>query len=208
MLSRLVIAFLPRSKRLLILWLQSPSAVILDYSLSNSSVHGILQAGILKWVAMPSSRVCSLPRDLLCLLHWQGGLLSLAPSGKPKSTFFISSFQNYSSIFCPLKFLKIQFSVQFSRSVVSDSLQLHEPQHARPPCPSPTPGAYLNSCPLSRWCHPIISPSVIPFSSCPQSFPASGSFQMSQIFTSGGQSIWEFQLQHQSFQWTFRSDFL
>ena len=70
-------------------------------------------------------------------------------------------------------------SVQFSRSVVSDSLQPHGPQHARPPCPSPTPGVYPNSCPLSRWCHPTTSSSVVPFSSCLQSFPASGSFQMS-----------------------------
>ena len=80
-------------------------------------------------------------------------------------------------------------SVQFSRSVVSDSLPPHEPQHARPPCPSPTPGVYSNPCPLSWWCHPAISSSVIPFSSCRQSFPASGSFQMSQLFASGSQSI-------------------
>ena len=80
-------------------------------------------------------------------------------------------------------------SVQFSRSVVSDSLRPHESQYARPPFPSPTPRVYPNPCPLSRWCHPTISSSVIPFSSCPQSFPASGSFQMSQLFTSGGQSI-------------------
>ena len=80
-------------------------------------------------------------------------------------------------------------SVQFSRSVMFDSLRPHWPQHARPPCPSPTPGAYPNSCSLSRWCHPIISSSVVPFSSCPQSFPASGSFQNSQLFASGGQSI-------------------
>ena len=80
-------------------------------------------------------------------------------------------------------------SVQFNRSVVSDSLWPHEPQHARPPCPSPTPGVYPNPCPLSWWCHPTISSSVVPFSSCPQSLPASGSFPMSQLFTSGGQSI-------------------
>ena len=80
-------------------------------------------------------------------------------------------------------------SVQFSCSVMSDSLQPHGLQHARPACPSPAPGAYSNSCPLSRWCHPTISSSVIPFSSCPQSFPASGSFPMSQLFASGGQSI-------------------
>ena len=80
-------------------------------------------------------------------------------------------------------------SVQFSRSVVSDSLQPHELQHARLPCPSPTPGVYPNSRPLSWWCHPTISSSVVPFSSCPQSFPASGSFQMSQLFASRGQTI-------------------
>ena len=80
-------------------------------------------------------------------------------------------------------------SVQFSHSVMSDSLRPHELQHARPPCPSPTPGVYPNSCPSSRWCHPTISSSVVPFSSCLQSFPASGSFPRSQFFTSGGQSI-------------------
>ena len=78
---------------------------------------------------------------------------------------------------------------QFSCSVMSDSLGAHELQHTRPPCPSPTPGVYSNSCPLSRWCHPTITSSVVPFSSCHQSFPASGSFQMSQFFASGGQSI-------------------
>ena len=78
---------------------------------------------------------------------------------------------------------------QFSRSVVSDSLQPHESQHARPPYPSPTPGVYSNSCPSSRWYHPAISSSVVPFSSCPQSLPASGPFPMSQLITWGGQSI-------------------
>ena len=78
-------------------------------------------------------------------------------------------------------------SVQFSQSVVSNSLQPHESQHAWPPCPSPTPGVHPNSCALSRGCHPIISFSVIPFSSFPQSFPASGPFPMSQLFTWGGQ---------------------
>ena len=80
-------------------------------------------------------------------------------------------------------------SVQFSHSVVSSSLRPHGLQHARPPCPSPTPGVYSELCPLSRGCHPTISSSVVPFSSCPQSFPASGSFQMSQFFPSGGQGI-------------------
>ena len=80
-------------------------------------------------------------------------------------------------------------SVQFSRSVVSDSLRLHELQHARPPCPIPTPGVHSNSCASSRWCHPAISCSVVPFSSCPQSLTASESFPMSQLFTWGGQNI-------------------
>ena len=80
-------------------------------------------------------------------------------------------------------------SVQFSRSIMSDSLHPHESQHARPPCPSPTPGVHPNSCASSWWCHPAISSSAIPFSSHLQSFPASGSFQMSQFFASGGQSI-------------------
>ena len=78
--------------------------------------------------------------------------------------------------------------VQFSRSGMSDSLRPHESQHARPPCPPPTPGVHSNSSPSSRWCHPAISSSVVPFSSCPQSLPASGSFPMSQLFTWGGQS--------------------
>ena len=85
--------------------------------------------------------------------------------------------------------MSIYISVQFSHSVVSDSLRPHESQHARPPCPSQTPGVYSDSCPLSRWCHPAISSSVIPFSSCPQSLPASGPFPMSQLFALGGQSI-------------------
>ena len=80
----------------------------------------------------------------------------------------------------------VQFSsVQFSHSVVSNSLRAHEPQHTRPPSLSLTPWVYPNSCPLSRWCRPTISSSVVPFSSCPQSFPASGPFQTSQLFTSG-----------------------
>ena len=101
-------------------------------------------------------------------------------------------------------------SSQFSsvhRSVVSSSLRPHELQHARPPCPSPTPGVHPNQSPLSRWCHPIISSSVVPFSSCLQSFPGSESFQMSQLFASGGQVL-ELQVQHQSFQRTPRTDLL
>ena len=88
----------------------------------------------------------------------------------------------------PMKWME-GLSVQFSPSVMSDPLWLYEPQHARPPCPSPAPRVYSNSCPSSRWCHPDISSSVIPFSSYPQSLPASGSFPMSQLFAWGGQSI-------------------
>ena len=80
-------------------------------------------------------------------------------------------------------------SVQFSCSVMSDSLRPHEPQHTRPPCPSPTPGVHPNPCSLSQWCHPTISSSVVPFSSCLHSFLASGSFPMSQLFAWGSQSI-------------------
>ena len=96
---------------------------------------------------------------------------------------------------CTIVYLSIHLpkdifsSAQFSHSVVSDSLRPHESQHTRPPYPSPTPGVYPNPCPSSQWCHPAISSSVVPFSSCPQSLPASGSFPMSQLFISGNQSI-------------------
>ena len=97
---------------------------------------------------------------------------------------------SYLSLIIIYYLCSVQFSpVQFSRSVVSDSLQPHELQHTRPPCPSPTPGVYSNSCPLSWWCHRAISSSVVLFSSCPQFLPASGSFPMSQHFAWGGQSI-------------------
>ena len=98
---------------------------------------------------------------------------------------FISNPQNNPETFCSTANTS---SVQFSRSVVSDSLRPHELQHARPPCPSPSPGIHSNSCPSSWWCHPPISSSVVPFSSCPQSLPASESFPMSQLFTRSGQS--------------------
>ena len=112
--------------------------------------------------------------------------------------FYVGEFPEYFIIFhwtdrhrVSKKFFYVyQFSsVQFSRSVVSDSLWPHELQHTRPPCSSPTPGVHSDSRPSSRWCHPAISSSVVPFSSCPQSLPASGSFPMSQLFTGGGQSI-------------------
>ena len=105
-------------------------------------------------------------RSNLCLLHWQVDSLPLSHQG---STVFTS--------------------VQFSPSVVSNSLRPHGLQHGRLPYPSPTPRAYSNSCPLTQWYHLTISSSVFPFSSCPQSFPESGSFQMSQFFASGGQRV-------------------
>ena len=91
-------------------------------------------------------------------------------------------------VWCLVEELRLFMPLQFS-SVVSDSLRPHESQHARPPCPSQPPGVYSNSCPLSSWCHPAISSSVVPFSFCPQSLPASGSFPMSQLFAWGGLSI-------------------
>ena len=130
-------------------------------------VHGILQARKLEWVAFPFSKESSQPRDWTQVSHIAG-------------RFCIS--------WATRKDLQV-LSVQFSCSVVSDSLQPHGLQHARLPCPSPTAGVYPNSCPLSQWCHPTISSSVIPFSSCLQSFPTSGSFPMSPFFASGGQSI-------------------
>ena len=98
---------------------------------------------------------------------------------------FLRNFYTVLIVVCLLIFS----SVQFSPSVVSDSLRPHESQHSRTPCPSTTPGVYPNSCASSWWCHPAISSSIVPFSSCPQSLPASGSFPMSQLFTWGGQSI-------------------
>ena len=143
----------------------------MNCSLPGFTFHGIFQARILEWVAISYSRGSSQPRDLTqvscfscsgrwILYHW-------------------TTWEVYHKL----------SSVQFSYSVMSDSLRPHGLQHAMHPCPSPTPGAYSNLCPLSQWCHPTISSSVGPFSSCLQSFPASGSFLMSQLFTSGGQSI-------------------
>ena len=133
--------------------------------------------------------------------------LPAEPQGKPKNTgvgslsllqrIFLTQESNqgllhYGQIIYQLSYQGNPFcthSVQFSCSVVSVSLRPHESQHARPTCPSPTPGVYSNSSPLRRWCHLTISSSIVPFSSCPQSFPASRSFPVSQFFTSGGQSI-------------------
>ena len=138
----------------------------MDHSILDSSVHGIPQAILLEWVTISCSR------DLLDPGIKPTSLRSPALAGKfftPGATWGIS--------------------VQFSLLAVSDSLRPHELQHARPPCPSPTPRVYSNSCPSCQWYHPAISSSVVPFSSCPQSLPASGSFPMSQLFARGGQSI-------------------
>ena len=98
-------------------------------------------------------------------------------------------YAQHHSLFSSVPFSSVQvISVQFSHSVVSNSLRPHELQHVRPPCPSPAPRVHSNSRPLSQWCHPAISSSVVPFSSCPQSLPTSQSFPMSQLFTWGGQS--------------------
>ena len=107
----------------------------------------------------------------------------------------------------PSSFQIVTQSIQFSCSVVFDSLRPHESQNARPPCPSPTPGVHSDSHPTSRWCHPAISSSVVPFSSWPQSLPASEFFLMSQLFAWGGQVL-EFQLKHQTFQRNPRVDLL
>ena len=103
---------------------------------------------------------------------------------------YLSSYKDTNTVYTMTLISWPQFSsVQFSRSVVFNSLWPREPQHGRPPCPSPTPRVHPNPCQSSWWCHPTISSSVVPFSSCPQSFPVSGSFPMSQLFASGGQSI-------------------
>ena len=110
-------------------------------------------------------------------------------SGPCPPTSSFPSFSSNRALGVVWKFLSCPSSVQFSRSVVSDYLWPHGLQYTRLPCPSPIPGVYSNSCPLSQWCHPTILSSVVPFSSCLQSFPASGSFPVNQFFASGGQSI-------------------
>ena len=129
---------------------------------SGSSVHGITQARILEWAAISYSRAFPNP--------------GIKPASHDLASRFFTT--------APPKFSSVQ-----SLSHVWISLRPHESQHARPPCPSPTPRDHPNPCPLSQRCHPVISSSVVPFSSCPQSFPASGSFPVSQLFVWGGQSI-------------------
>ena len=158
----------------------------IDVSPPGSPTPGIFQARTLEWVAISFSNAwkwksesevaqsCPTLRDPM----------DCSPPGSSIHGIFQARvLECGATAFC------ITSSVQFCRSVVSNSLQPHEPQHARPPCASPTPGVHPNPCPLSWWCHPTSSSSVVPFSSCLQSFPASGSFQMSQLFASGGPSI-------------------
>ena len=156
-------------------WLCDPR----DCSLLVSSVHGILQARILEWIAMPSSRGLSQPGDqsnqcLLRRLHWQADSLPLAPTRKPiihyMKYYFLSSYSVQS--LCHVRLFATPWTAAHQASLSSPTARVHP-----------------NPCPLSRWCHPTILSFVVPFSSCPQSFPAWGSFQMSQLFTSGGHSI-------------------
>ena len=141
---------------------------------------------------MPSSRGSSQPRKikpgLLSLLYWQVGSLPLVPPGAKSGDRLIRYVNSKLEWNGLCHWISSGNSVQFSGSVVSDSLWPHEPQHARAPRPSPTSRVYPNPCPSSRWCYPTISSSVVPFSSCLQSFPASGIFPMSQLFTSDDQN--------------------
>ena len=127
------------------------------------------------------------PSEKYLRLGFLYGIVSYVQLWKEFPKYSPSSYNSWD--FHQKSIILIGSSVQFSLSVVSDSLRPHGPQHASPPCPSPTPGVHPNSCPLNRWCRPTISYSVIPFYSCLQSFPVSGSFPMNQFFASGGQSI-------------------
>ena len=152
---------------------------------SSQWCHPTISSSVIPFPSCPQSFPASFPMSQLFASGGQSTGVSASASVLPMKTQdwsplgwtgWISSQSTFSS-------------VQFSCSVVSDFLRPHESQHAIPPCSSPTPGAYSNSCPSSRWCHPAISSSVIFFSSCPQSLPASGSFPMSHLFSWGGQSI-------------------
>ena len=135
---------------------------------SNAAGGSINQYSLLKeqFARFSKNFKFIIPSLGLCLRNHSRGVQKQMCKGGNGSAFFSSS-------------------VQFSRSVVSDSLRLHELHHARPPCPSPTPGVHSNSCPSSRWCHPAISSSVVPFSLCPHSLPATESFPRSQLFAWG-----------------------
>ena len=158
----------------------------MDCSPPGSSVHGIFQARILDCVAMPSSRGSSQPKDWTQVFCISGRFFTIwatreAPLDPTWGHVCASRSVRDCRIFFIHSFCECFSSVRFSCSVVSDSLPPHESQHTRPPCPSPSPGVHSNSRPWSRWCHPAISSSVVPFSSCPQSLPPSESFPMSQL---------------------------
>ena len=143
----------------------------------------VRRTAICQFQIEPKNHMYSPPHSKEILLHWTTDIWVLFVMFISKHMYICTyvSLSRLSRLICT--------SIQFSRSVVSYSLRRHELQHARPPCPSPTPGVHPNSCPSSQWCHPAISSSVVPFSSCPQSLPASGSFLMSQLFAWGGQCI-------------------
>ena len=174
----------------------------MDFCPPDSSVHGIFQVWIREWVAISYSKASSWLIDGIHISYIAPlcRLESTLPTPYPLENTDIFNvsidfpFPQYHLLGIIHKLFKLAFftSVQFSRSVVSDSLRPHESQHARPPCPSPNPGVHSDSRPSSQWCHPAISFSVVPFSSCPQSLPASESFPMSQILAWGGQStgVW------------------
>ena len=175
----------------------------MDFSLPGSSVHGIFQARMLEWIALPSSRGSSWP-----------GIEPNSMSPAPVGEFFTTSTTWEVLGLCTemqLTFVSdssVQFSsVQFSHSVVSDSLRPHGLQHARLPCPLPTPGVYSNSCPLSRYAiqpsHPLSSPSPPAFSLSQHQGLFKWVSSLHQVA-----KVLEFQLKHQSFQWIFRTDFL
>ena len=161
----------------------------MDCSLPVFSVHGILQARILEWIAMPSSRGSSWRRDWTQVSCTAGRFFAVWATRKPililkgslKAAFGLRKNTH--------KVMWLEKGLLFSHSVMSDSLWPHGLRHARLPRLSPSPEVCSNTWSLSRWCHPTISSSVAPFSSCLQSFPASGSFSMSRLFTSDGQSI-------------------
>ena len=146
----------------------------MDWSPPGSSVHGIFQVRIPQWVALSFSR--NLP---------QLGI-------EPVSSASLALAGRFLTTELPAKSIAVLSSVQFSRSVVSNSLRPHELQHTGPPCPLPTPRVYSNSCPLSRWCHPAISSSVVPFFSCPQSLPASASFPIELTLRMRWPKYWSF----------------
>ena len=161
-------------------YLGSSSFIVLSFCLHT--VHGVLKARILKWFAIP---FCSGPHFVRTLHHDPSVLGGPTQHGSWFYWAVVNMIRLVSFLwlwFTHANYFITNFKILFlllSHSVVSDSLWHHGLQHARPPCPSPTPGAYPNSCPLSQWCHPTISSSVAPFYSCPQSLPASGSFPTS-----------------------------